>query len=227
MLIVKKAAPRGLPTCRSVLWSMGEPVSGSEVFSLNSCVTAIPMDVKASDVRSQARNVRSVWNQHASSKVSCVGVSYQERGDREPRSPCSPTQSTGRAPLPYSKWTVPWSRTVLRSCRVRHFRRSPPLGRLATSTASACRPTSSAAACHHRRWREIGSSGWKDAWKEKPSSHQVARRRKRARFAIVSIHRLWGSQDCCLRTLTRRRCYQRVHARSTKLSVSISLGQSE
>lgn len=57
----KKAAPSGFPNCRSVLLP-GWLCSLSErlVFSRKSCVTAIPIDANASDVRSQARNVRSV-----------------------------------------------------------------------------------------------------------------------------------------------------------------------
>ncbi len=61
MLMPRNAAPRGFPRCRSVLlpgWLCS--LSARLVFNLNSCVTAIPIDANASEVRSQARNVRSV-----------------------------------------------------------------------------------------------------------------------------------------------------------------------
>ena len=60
----KNVAPNGFPTC--LRWKVfggfeGVNPSLSEivVFSLNNCVTAIPIEAKASEVRSQARKVRS------------------------------------------------------------------------------------------------------------------------------------------------------------------------
>jgi hypothetical protein len=72
--IPRNVAPSGLPTCLSLrLGSAFEasisntessevsacPLDCNEVFRRNSCVTATPMLAKASDVRSQARKVRS------------------------------------------------------------------------------------------------------------------------------------------------------------------------
>ncbi len=63
MLMARNVAPSGFPTCFSVrrCWlSSGEPLPPDmDVFRRNSCVMAMPMEAKASDVRSQARNVRS------------------------------------------------------------------------------------------------------------------------------------------------------------------------
>lgn len=58
----RKVAPSGLPTClRLALGDVDPPesVSASEVLRRKSCVTAIPILANESDVRSQARNVRS------------------------------------------------------------------------------------------------------------------------------------------------------------------------
>lgn len=59
ILMPKNAAPSGLPNARNVL-ACSAPSSSSVLFNRNSCVTAIPIDAKAKDVRSQARNVRSI-----------------------------------------------------------------------------------------------------------------------------------------------------------------------
>jgi len=61
----KKVAPNGFPTCLKRNESVGfvgfnPSLSEIVVFSLKSCVMAMPMEAKASEVRSQARNVRSV-----------------------------------------------------------------------------------------------------------------------------------------------------------------------
>lgn len=63
MEIPRKVAPSGLPSC-FIWWSSstGDAFAPSElidVLSRNSCVTAMPMEAKASEVRSQARKVRS------------------------------------------------------------------------------------------------------------------------------------------------------------------------
>ncbi len=57
MLTAKKVVPSGLPRCRSV--SACSVLSASDVLSRNSCVMAMPIEAKASEVRSQARKVRS------------------------------------------------------------------------------------------------------------------------------------------------------------------------
>ena len=65
MLMPRNVAPRGFPMWRSfrkcassvVSWVS---VSAREVFNRNSCVMAMPIDAKARDVRSHARNVRSI-----------------------------------------------------------------------------------------------------------------------------------------------------------------------
>lgn len=62
-----KVAPRGFPSCRSLACGdAGDWKSGafdSEVFRRNSWVMAMPMLANESDVRSQARNVRSTCRQ--------------------------------------------------------------------------------------------------------------------------------------------------------------------
>lgn len=57
----RNVAPSGLPSCRRV-WLFGSSVPGVERDELRrkSCVTAMPIEAKARDVRSHARNVRSV-----------------------------------------------------------------------------------------------------------------------------------------------------------------------
>jgi hypothetical protein len=61
MEMAMKVAPSGLPTWRRR--ACGELIVGSEdarvVFSRKSCVIAMPMLAKESEVRSQARKVRS------------------------------------------------------------------------------------------------------------------------------------------------------------------------
>jgi hypothetical protein len=59
MLTPRNVVPSGLPRCCSV-WFVLPLGPDREVLSRNSWVMAMPMDAKASDVRSQARNVRSV-----------------------------------------------------------------------------------------------------------------------------------------------------------------------
>lgn len=69
ILIPRNVAPSGLPKRRSVallceepepkLGSSEPPVSDKLVLRRKSCVTAMPMDAKAREVRSQARKVRS------------------------------------------------------------------------------------------------------------------------------------------------------------------------
>ncbi|PHH78352.1 hypothetical protein CDD80_7038 [Ophiocordyceps camponoti-rufipedis] len=61
ILMARKVAPKGFPIRRNARESILPPSSSArEVLSRNSCVTATPMDAKASEVRSQARNVRSI-----------------------------------------------------------------------------------------------------------------------------------------------------------------------
>jgi len=57
ILIAKNMAPSGFPKCRSDSARLESP--SSDVFNRKSCVIAMPMDAKAREVRSQARNVRS------------------------------------------------------------------------------------------------------------------------------------------------------------------------
>lgn len=60
MLMPRNTAPRGLPRWRRVCWlALSDGLSAMEVLSRNSWVMATPMEAKASDVRSHARNVRS------------------------------------------------------------------------------------------------------------------------------------------------------------------------
>lgn len=66
--IPKNVAPKGLPSCRRrcvVADCSGVRPSRSEIvaFSRKSWVIAIPIDANARDVRSHARNVRSVEGQ--------------------------------------------------------------------------------------------------------------------------------------------------------------------
>ena len=62
MEMAMKVAPRGLPTWRrwwaGVCGVEGEE-EGREEFRRKSCVTAMPMEAKEREVRSQARKVRS------------------------------------------------------------------------------------------------------------------------------------------------------------------------
>lgn len=74
MLTARNAAPSGLPTWRSVSCPMGMSASASEVFSRKSWVTAMPMDAKASEVRSQARNVLSAHRKVSKSMASRKGL---------------------------------------------------------------------------------------------------------------------------------------------------------
>lgn len=72
MEIPRKVAPSGLPSCFP--WcpstSNGFAPSGLiDVLSRNSCVTAMPMEAKASEVRSQARKVRSAAWENGSDGV--------------------------------------------------------------------------------------------------------------------------------------------------------------
>ena len=82
--IPRNVAPSGLPTCLSLwLGSAFEasisniessevsacPLVCNEVLRRNSWVTATPMLAKASDVRSQAKKVRSASSQHGLSQV--------------------------------------------------------------------------------------------------------------------------------------------------------------
>lgn len=100
--IPRKVAPSGFPTC--LRWYIlpgfdGVRPSLSEivVFSLNSCVMAMPIDAKAREVRSQARNVRSA---HRSDRV------------RRARSSSIPSARWSRATLPLlSNSTLPYLST--------------------------------------------------------------------------------------------------------------------
>lgn len=62
MEMPKKVAPSGLPSC--MFGCSGDacfcPSGLMDVLSRNSCVTAMPIEAKAREVRSQARKVRSV-----------------------------------------------------------------------------------------------------------------------------------------------------------------------
>lgn len=60
MLMPKKVAPSGFPTCRRLKYgSVVSPPVLMVVFKRNSCVIAMPIEAKARDVRSHAKNVRS------------------------------------------------------------------------------------------------------------------------------------------------------------------------
>lgn len=97
----KNVAPKGLPSCRNFCLSMlftavadAEPSSlpslAIDVFSLKSCVMAMPIDANESDVRSHAKNVRSaVRHQYCVSKSQMQDSAYLVRGDRVPHCPCS------------------------------------------------------------------------------------------------------------------------------------------
>lgn len=66
MAIPKNVAPNGLPTWRKRYVLSGfvdvRPLrSEMVVFRRKSWVMAIPIEAKASEVRSQAKNVRSAW----------------------------------------------------------------------------------------------------------------------------------------------------------------------
>lgn len=90
ILMPIKVAPRGLPSWRSLARGdedealFGE--SDSDVLSRKSWVMAMPMLAKESEVRSQARNVRSVVLR-VSSVVISANLPYlwlgHERGTRE------------------------------------------------------------------------------------------------------------------------------------------------
>ena len=99
MLIARNVVPRGFPSRRRVL---SVPLSlDRDVLRRNSCVMAIPIDAKASDVRSQARNVRST-----ALSAEKRGQQPEEAGkhsqtnrapdDLSPRCPCFPTRPTER-----------------------------------------------------------------------------------------------------------------------------------
>jgi hypothetical protein len=63
MLIPKNVAPSGFPSCRRCTYgSSPEPLGLFDivVFRRKSCVTAIPIEANAREVRSHAKNVRSV-----------------------------------------------------------------------------------------------------------------------------------------------------------------------
>ena len=66
MATARKVAPSGLPMCRRRIWPSVSVWSGMSgrwervVLRRKSCVMAMPMEAKASEVRSQARNVRSM-----------------------------------------------------------------------------------------------------------------------------------------------------------------------
>lgn len=62
MLTARNVAPRGFPRLLNVLSTPA--LFDKEVLRRKSCVMAIPMDAKASDVRSHARNVRSESGQY-------------------------------------------------------------------------------------------------------------------------------------------------------------------
>ena len=53
-------APKGLPTCLSFSWGEEGEASLMVVLRRKSWVTAMPMEAKEREVRSQARKVRSV-----------------------------------------------------------------------------------------------------------------------------------------------------------------------
>lgn len=58
--MARNVAPSGLPTWRSFIWGEEGASSRRVVFSLNNWVTAMPIEAKEREVRSQARKVRSV-----------------------------------------------------------------------------------------------------------------------------------------------------------------------
>lgn len=77
--MTRNVEPSGFPRWRKVSdWLLS--LSANDVLSRNSCVMAIPMDANANDVRSQARNVRSISSALVSSHQEHDG-SY---GDRLP-----------------------------------------------------------------------------------------------------------------------------------------------
>lgn len=133
MATPKKVDPSGLPRCRSGTW-FGDP-SGTwpsrwvmAVLSRNSCVTAMPMDAKAREVRSQARKVRSrnrrlasfasftrsgsigrcEWISRGVEEVKEVGDGHTnlERDDPSPHCPCYPTRRSRNFP-PTSPTNLP------------------------------------------------------------------------------------------------------------------------
>ena len=91
MAMARKVDPSGLPTPRnrSTPSSRGGATWETVVLSRKSCVTAMPIDAKARDVRNQARNVRSAQEATGSAKTG-----RQERKSRMPsRSISRRTQS--------------------------------------------------------------------------------------------------------------------------------------
>jgi hypothetical protein len=93
----KKVTPNGLPNCRNFSLSMlltdvaefESPSFAIDVLSLKSCVMAMPIDAKESDVRSHARNVRSAI---AVSPLTYGGTrvaTYPMQDDRVQHCPCS------------------------------------------------------------------------------------------------------------------------------------------
>lgn len=59
MLMPRNVAPNGRPIFCSFVWSNSVADAEPLVWRRNSCVTATPMDAKAREVLSHARNVRS------------------------------------------------------------------------------------------------------------------------------------------------------------------------
>ena len=88
MLTARKVVPSGLPRCRSV--SACSVLSDSDVLSRNSWVMAIPIEAKANEVRSQARNVRSEDRSCGQLSLPCL---HRRRGN-------PPSAKWSRATLP-------------------------------------------------------------------------------------------------------------------------------
>ncbi len=146
--MARNVAPSGMPTRRSVrrsplLGSPADPPLEMDVLSRKSCVIAMPMEAKASEVRSQARNVRSGGGLGAISQDRYI--LERKGGEREreahpardgpsPRSPCSQARPTGSSPARASTtFLCPRRRRSRgrRGCRAAaHPARHPPvLGR--------------------------------------------------------------------------------------------------
>lgn len=65
MPIARKVAPSGFPTCRSFICGVLGSLLERVVLRRKSWVTAMPMEAKEREVRSQARKVRSVRQESA------------------------------------------------------------------------------------------------------------------------------------------------------------------
>lgn len=95
MLTPRNVVPSGLPRCCSA-WFVLPLEPCRDVLRRKSCVIAMPMDAKANDVRSQARNVRSARNQYTMS----INVSWWAK--------LSPSARWSLATLPLFSSSTDW-----------------------------------------------------------------------------------------------------------------------